>query len=227
MWPELELSVPNSAVFDLHHHQYDTWFDRHPDDYLSELLAVRALLPWSGPALSIGVGTGRFAAPLGIGIGLDPAREMLRYARARGISVVRGIAEALPFADASFTRILSVTTLCFVDDAAAMLAEAFRALAPGGALVLADIDRASPLGQTYLAKQPDNVFYREARFYSGGELHKLLLDNGFVELQWAQTLTQPASGVRVIEPLQPGHGLGGFMVVRACRPRAASTGGDG
>jgi hypothetical protein len=41
-----------------HHQRYDDWFERHHVAYLSELLAVRALLPWGGRGLEIGVGTG-------------------------------------------------------------------------------------------------------------------------------------------------------------------------
>jgi SAM-dependent methyltransferase len=127
---------------------------------------VRALLPWSGRGLEIGVGSGRFAAPLGVEFGIDPAAEMLAYARARGVRVACAVAEALPFADAAFDYALVVTTICFVDDAAAMLAEARRVLKPGGELVIGFIDRTSDLGRHYLAHREENVFYRDARFYS-------------------------------------------------------------
>ncbi|MBE9551448.1 MAG: class I SAM-dependent methyltransferase, partial [Proteobacteria bacterium] len=139
--------MPRTAPFEVHHRLYDDWFVRHAAAYQSELLAVRALLPWRGLGLAIGVGTGRFAAPLGVQVGIDPAYEVLDYAEKRGISVVQGIAEALPFADSSFDYALSVTTICFVDDATAMLTEAYRVLKPGGELVIGFIDRTSDLGQ--------------------------------------------------------------------------------
>ena len=145
---------------------------------------------------------------------------MAARAQARGVSTVQGIAEALPFADASFARILSVTTLCFVDDATAMLAEAYRVLKPGGTLVLGIIDRDSALGQHYLAHQAENVFYRDASFYSGDELHDLVKDGGFGELKWLQTLSQPLPEIRSVEPLRPGHGQAAFVAVRARRPEA-------
>ena len=212
--------MARTAAFDTYHQRYDAWFERHAAAYQSELLAVRALLPWEGIGLSIGVGTGRFAAPLGVQIGIDPAHEVLAYAQARGVAVVRGTAESLPFADASFARILSVTTLCFVDDATAMLAEAYRVLRPGGTLVLGIIDRDSALGQHYLAHQAENVFYRDASFYSGDELQDLLRDGDFGGLEWLQTLSQPLPEIREIEPLRPGRGQAAFVVVRARRPEA-------
>ena len=56
--------MPKAMAFEIHHRRYDEWFVRHAAAYQSELLAVRALLPWRGLGLDIGVGTGRFAAPL-------------------------------------------------------------------------------------------------------------------------------------------------------------------
>ncbi|MEJ2166902.1 MAG: hypothetical protein P8X90_15340 [Desulfobacterales bacterium] len=79
-------------AFDTHHARYETWFTRHAAAYHSELLAIRALLPWRGIGLEIGVGTGRFAAPLGIEIGIDPFMAMLSYPAKRGILAIQGIA---------------------------------------------------------------------------------------------------------------------------------------
>jgi ubiquinone/menaquinone biosynthesis C-methylase UbiE len=170
--------------------------------------------------LSIGVGTGRFAGPLGVRVGIDPARTVLDYAVERGISAVRGVAEALPFADGSFDYALSVTTICFVDDAPTMLEEAYRVLKPGGTLVIGFIDRASDLGEIYLAQQAENIFYREASFFSAPEVERLLCNSGFVEPVWVQTLSKPLKEIREVEPLQPGYGQGGFVVVAANRPDA-------
>jgi ubiquinone/menaquinone biosynthesis C-methylase UbiE len=210
--------MPRTAPFELHHRRYDEWFVRHAADYYSELLAVRALLPWRGRGLAIGVGTGRFAAPLGVQVGIDPARAVLDYAAKRGISTIQAIAEALPFADSSFDYALSVTTICFVDDATAMLTEAYRVLKPGGELVIGFIDRSSDLGHHYLAHQAENVFYREATFYSAVEVERLLHDTGFSETIWVQTLSKPLDQTHDIEPLHAGYGQGAFVVVKANRP---------
>jgi len=209
--------MPRTAPFEVHHRRYDDWFVHHAAAYHSELLAVRALLPWRGLGLAIGIGTGRFAAPLGVQIGIDPVREVLDYAMNRGISTVQAVAEALPFADSSVDYALSVTTICFVDDATAMLTEAHRILKPGGELVLGFIDRTSKLGRHYLAHQAENVFYREATFYSADEVEQLLRDTGFTEPVWVQTLSKTLDETREIEPLRAGYGQGAFVVVKACR----------
>jgi SAM-dependent methyltransferase len=209
---------PRVAPFVHHHRRYENWFERHGAAYLSELIAVRALLPWEGRGLEIGVGSARFAAPLGVEFGIDPAPEMLEYARARGVRVARAVAEALPFGDAAFDHALVVTTLCFVEDAAAMLAEARRVLRPGGALVIGFIDRASALGREYEGHREENVFYRDAKFYSGDEVQRLLAAAGFGTPVWAQTLCGPLAQMREIEPMRAGRGQGSFVVVKASRP---------
>ena len=208
---------PKTAPFKAHHRRYEAWFRRHPAAYHSELLAIRALLPWQGLGLEIGVGTGRFAAPLGVSIGLDPSREVLAYAVERGISCIQAVAEALPFKNAVFDYGLIVTTICFVDNPKTMLNEAHRVLKSKAPLAIGFVDRDSVLGQHYLAHQAESVFYREALFYSALEVARLLGDTGFVDLIWGQTLSKPLKEIHEIEALRDGHGNGGFIVVRAVR----------
>jgi len=206
-----------SAPFEAHHGRYEAWFQRHVAAYYSELLAVHARLPWHGLGIEIGVGTGRFAAPLGIRVGLDPSRAMLAYAIERGVASIQGAAETLPFKDAVFDYGLVVTTICFVDDPQKMLKEAHRVLKSGAPIVIGFVDRTSRLGQQYLAHQDENVFYSEARFYSASEMERLLRNSGFVDRAWGQTLSKPLDEIQEIEPLCDGHGNGGFVVVRAVK----------
>ena len=211
-----------SAPFIFHHKRYDLWFERHSAAWQSELLAVRALLPWQGLGLSIGVGSGRFAAPLGVQIGIDPATEMLAYAEKRGVTTVQAIAEALPFSNNCFDYALSVTTVCFVNNADTMLREAKRVLKPEGALVLGFIDRETKLGQQYLSHQAENVFYRDATLYSAAEIESLLDKNGFTEFCWLQTLFHSLDSISQIEALRDGNGQGAFVVVKARLPESQS-----
>lgn len=80
--------------------------------------------------LEVGLGTGRFAAHLGIKIDVDPSMAMLAYAAERGVLGLQGTAEALPFKSTILDFALVVTTICFVDDPVAMLVEARRVLKP-------------------------------------------------------------------------------------------------
>lgn len=203
------------APFESHTDRYERWFEQHQAAYCSEMLAVRAQMPLQGLGVEIGVGSGRFAAPLGVAIGIDPSFNMLRRARARGVVAVAGVAEALPFADDTFDFMLMVTTICFVDDVRAMLAEAHRVLKRQGDLIIGFIDRESSLGRHYLEQRVENVFYREATFYSAEQVASLLAESGFEAEGWVQTLTQSLELMREVEKTLPGRGQGAFVVVRA------------
>ena len=206
---------PKTAPFDAHHQRYEAWFEKHEAAYISELLALRPFVPWQGKGLEIGVGSGRFAGPLGVQVGVDPSPAMLTHAMERGIEVVQGVAENLPFADHSFDYALIITTICFVNSPVNMLTEARRVLKPGGRVVIGFIDRESDLGQHYLAHQAESVFYRAATFYSADEVEKLLLEAGFSIDNWGQTLARPLPETQQIEPLQAGRGHCAFVVVAA------------
>lgn len=207
--------MARQAAFEANHRRYEDWFERNQAAYVSELLALRTFLPCEGDGLEIGVGSGRFAGPLGVQVGLDPSPAMLKYAERRGVKVVEGVAEDLPFSSGRFDYALLVTTICFLDSPDAMVAEARRVLRPGGRLVIGFIDRESPLGRAYATHQHESVFYRDATFYSADDVAGLLDLGGFRVDAWAQTLAHATLSTREIEPLRPGHGECAFVVVSA------------
>jgi len=207
--------MARTAPFEAHSGRYDKWFMRHEAVYLSELLAVRALLPWKGMGLEVGVGTGRFAAPLGVQFGIDPAPSMLLRARQRGVTCVGGAAEALPFADRAFDYALMVIVLSFLDDPGTALLEIRRILRPGGVVVIGFLDQGCVCGGDYLARHQEKLFFQEATFFDVAGVQRLLADTGFNELCWAQTLFHPPDEITEPEAMQAGHGEGAFVVVRA------------
>ncbi|WP_372985563.1 class I SAM-dependent methyltransferase [Marinobacter sp.] len=199
--------------FEAHHERYESWFDRHREAYVSELLAVRAFVPLEGKGLEVGIGSGRFSAPLGVQYGIDPSPAMLNYARSCGMNVAVAIAEQLPFKACVFDYALVVTTICFVDSASDMLAEIHRVLTPEGKLIIGLIDRESELGAFYQKHKAESVFYRDAEFFSAAEVERLLEDNGFTVNARAQTLFRPLPETTEIEPTLPGRGKGAFVVI--------------
>jgi len=204
-------------MFDALAARYDAWFDAHPAAYASERDLLRRLLPTEGVGLDVGVGTGRFAAALGLEVGVDLSPGMLRLAAGRGVPVALSRAERLPFADGAFARVLSVTTLCFVADPAAMLAEAHRVLMPGGVLVLGMLDCGSPAGRAYFDAQAAGAFFRHARRETAAKVDALLRGAGFTAPEWWQTLTAQPDEAREAEAAVPGHGKGVFAACRAVR----------
>lgn len=203
--------MPRTEPFEAFSDRYDAWFDRHEEAYHAELAAIRQLLPGTAArGLEVGVGTGKFAVPLGVHLGIEPSERMAIKAEQQGITVLRGVAERLPFPAAGFDFVLMVTTICFVDDILQSFREAFRVLQPRGCLVLGFVDRDSQLGQTYLLQKQTNVFYRDATFYSAQEVQGFLLETGFGHLAFRQTLI-PGETRGTVES---GFGKGGFVVAR-------------
>ena len=135
--------MPITEPFEEHTDRYEGWFEAHDYAYQSELRALERLVPDDPDGIEIGVGTGRFAAPLGVQTGIDPAPGMLQRAAERDIAVARGVAEALPFADGAFGTALLVTTVCFVDDLNRTFEEARRVIRSGGRVVVGYIDTRS------------------------------------------------------------------------------------
>ncbi|HET9552514.1 MAG TPA: class I SAM-dependent methyltransferase [Anaeromyxobacteraceae bacterium] len=106
----------------------------------------------AGRTLDLGTGTGRnlpHLPPGVVAVALDPHPQNLAAARARapGVALVRGRAEALPFRDGAFDTVLSGMVLCSVDAPSAALAEIRRVLVPGGAFrAMEHVRSRSPLG---------------------------------------------------------------------------------
>ncbi|MDZ7688121.1 MAG: class I SAM-dependent methyltransferase [Halobacteriales archaeon] len=207
--------TPRSEPFEKHADRYDTWFEEYEYAYESEVNALRELVPPVPDGLSVGVGTGRFAVPLEIGVGVDPSVEMLRHARRRGVESVRGVGEALPFEDGAFDTVLVVTTVCFVDDLGKALQEARRVLSDDGVIVIGYVDADSPLGRRYERRKDENPFYTEATFVTTEELDNELRRAGFVDTKHVQTLFRMPEEMEGPDQVQTGYGDGSFVGLRA------------
>ena len=197
--------------------QYEDWFERNRFAYESELRVIREQLPETGKGMEIGVGSGRFAAPLGIKIGIEPSRKMRELARRRSIKAIEGIAERLPFRDSQFEFALMVTTICFVDDIQVSFQEAYRVLKPGGCLIIGFIDKQSSIGRSYQQHKKNSVFYRIATFYTIDEVVSNLKKVGFKNFNFTQTIFDNLSKIRAIEPIKEGYGEGSFVVISALK----------
>jgi SAM-dependent methyltransferase len=168
--------------------EYDGWFDRHPALFQSELAAIRMLLPPFQKGVEIGVGTGRFAAALGIVHGLEPLEDYAAIARSRGIEVQKGVAEKMPYPDGSFDLALMVTVDCFLDAVPKAFAETHRILKPGGSFLVAFLDKNGALAKKY--EHEGSPSYQNARFHSSAEIVEWMTEAGFSNFRSAQTLFQ-------------------------------------
>lgn len=202
-----------SGVFDKQYKKYDAWYDRRKFAFLSETAALKKVLPKKGKGLEIGVGTGRFAAELGIENGIDPSLKMLKIACLRGINAILGAGENMPFPSMSFDYAAIIITLCFVEKPKEVLKEAARILKNKGRLIIGIVDKDSFLGRFYRKKK--NVFYKKAKFFSVNELTRLLRQTGFNCFSYYQAISVLPEDMNSVEKPRKGFGSCGFAVVSA------------
>jgi SAM-dependent methyltransferase len=138
-----------------------------PDDHLLELGCGGGLL------LRDAVATGARAT------GLDHSAEMVQLARERapGAEVVRGRAECLPFADATFSAIALSVVLLFFAEPVTVLRECRRVLRPGGRL--AAYTTGPELRGTPAAPEP---IASRVHFYSDANLAALARRAGLTDV---------------------------------------------
>lgn len=206
--------MPRITPFENHLALYEAWFVNNPLVFKAELNAVKSLLPAGDFGIEIGVGTGRFASRLGIAFGLEPSACMRSMAAKRGIQVLSGVAEELPLQSAIFDFVLMVTTVCFLDNPYQAFREAHRILKKNGCLLVAFVDRTSPLGKLYETSKQRSDFYREATFYSANEIVEIMEPTGFSRFTFQQTLFHGLAETSADEPVLPGYGKGSFVVLR-------------
>jgi ubiquinone/menaquinone biosynthesis C-methylase UbiE len=205
----------NSKIkpFEQYTERYEKWFEENRFAYLSELEGVKSLLP-EGRGIEIGVGTGRFAEPLGVEFGIDPSIAMLEKAKKKKIKVIGGIGEDLPIISNSFDFALIITTLCFLSNTERTFKEIKRILRKNGFIILGFIDRESFLGKLYIKKKEKNPFYRFANFYSVKEVIERLKIIGFSKPTIKQTIFTFPEKLKQIDDIKDGYGKGGYVITR-------------
>ena len=165
------------SLFDPFYKRYDEWYEKPfgKSAYLLEVECLKRTLDTFGRSLEVGVGTGRFAQALGIEFGVDPSLNMLKIAKERGIKVVQGMGEALPFKSKSFDSVFIIVTICFVEEPDKVIKEAHRVLKDSGALYLGLILKESMWAKFYMEKaKQGHPLYSNARFYSFFELKEIV-----------------------------------------------------
>ena len=202
--------MPKIEPFELYSSAYEDWFVKNENIYKLELQTLKLLIPPNSYGVEIGIGSGRFALPLGIKIGVEPSPAMSEIARGRGIEVVKGVAEDLPFKAGTFDFALLVTTICFVDDIEKTFSEVHRVLKETGCIIVGFVDENSEMGRKYLARKNKSKFYKDANFFSSEDVLNYLTKAGFKNFEIKQTIL-PENKKTLIEN---GFGKGSFVVIK-------------
>ena len=195
--------------------EYDEWFKKNQDIYMAELNVIKELVPSDKFGIEIGIGTGRFALPLGIKVGVEPSEKMAEISRNRGIQVYEGAAEQLPFNNETFDFVLLVTTICFVDDLIESFKEAYRVLKYEGFIIVGFVDKESELGKQYQLKRKKSKFYKDVTFYSVKEVIDFLRKTNFENVVIRQTVFPSRTGR--IDSVEDGYGKGSFVIIKAIK----------
>lgn len=206
-------------VFSKNVSEYEAWYDTYEKVYMSELIALKEQLLKLGEnikGIEVGLGTGRFSEPLGIKEGVEPSEEMARLAMDRGIEIIQGKAERLPYGDYQFDFVLFVT-ICHLDSMRDAMAEAYRVLKPKGSIIVGFLDRDRPIAQNYLDKRKRSTFFKDANFYTVHQVQKFLAKAGFKDMEFVQTLFGELDAINNIQSTKDGYGEGSFVVVKATK----------
>ena len=209
----------NTELFDKYVQDYEAWYDKYPEVYESELAALREQLiklPENIRGIEVGVGTGRFAQPLGIREGIEPSEEMARLAVKRNVEILKGTAENLPYGDLKFDFVLFVT-VCHLNNIRLAIEQAHRVLKHKGTLIIGFLDEDRPVAKAYREKRFNSTFFRNARFYSVKLMQQIIEEAGFKNAEFTQTLFGNLDDIKEIQLPKPGYGEGSFVVVTATK----------
>ena len=78
-----------------------------------------------------------------------------------------------------------------------------------------DVDKDSEIGKIYLKNKEKSVFYKNAEFYSVGEVKLLLSKTGYMIDSIHQTLFGNIKEINKIQNPIKGYGKGSFVVITA------------
>ncbi len=186
--------------------RYDAWFASRWGRY-AWAIETRAVLAALGPpagrkVADVGCGTGQLltvlAAPGADAVGIDSDPAMLGLAARRG-PVLRADAHRLPLAGASLDAAVTVATLEFTASPGQVLAEMARVTRPGGLLIAAALNPASPWG--LLGRPARRAPYNAGCFLPRADLLALGRRHGTARIRGVLFAAEHLPALRALGPV--------------------------
>lgn len=217
------------ALFDSWTAKYDAWFETDSGRRIRQIesdLLLDLLDPLPGESiLDAGCGTGIFTRDiLARGshvIGVDLSEPMLRIAMDRGAGKkFTGVCSdmcALPFADESFDKTLSMTAIEFVREARLAVDELSRVTRQGGCIVLTTLNRLSPWAQRRRRKaKTGHTLFEKIYFRSPDEMRTLVPAGAAIKTAiHFQTQDPISEALKIEEDGKKNHpDKGAFLAIR-------------
>ena len=161
--------------FDLLAPVYERLIPPPDPEVLGSLLGLSAEHGLLDAAGGTGRVSGALAGSAGVVVVCDVSPRMLEQARKKGLETVQAELEALPFADATFDRILLVDAFHHVKDQRVALRELLRVLKPSGRLVIEEPDlRRLPVKVVALLEK---LFLMRSHFRSPATMVQMIVEN--------------------------------------------------
>jgi ubiquinone/menaquinone biosynthesis C-methylase UbiE len=206
-------------AFDTYAKEYDAWYKENKEILESECKLIKSL-DLKGFGIDIGVGTGIFASFSNVSIGIDPAINMLKIAKSKGIEVIRASGEFIPFREKVFDFAIMIATLCFLERPREVLKEIHRILKDNGIFVACILPRNSKWGELYEKKKLEgHRLYKFAHFYTVEEACSLINEMGFKVVMIRSTLRQPPGAFLHVEEPEDGFKDHGFSCIKAIKSK--------
>lgn len=226
--------------FDIYASEYDAWFIENENVLENEVRLVASCLQDAGEILSIGCGSGLFEKILAdrfnirISKGIEPANGMAEIAKKRGFDVIIGTAEETEYGTECYDTILFNGCPCYMQDLHLALTKAYKALRPGGRVVVIDVPKESAYGILYnLAlsvgtwdhpllegAKPKDCYpielVKQANWRTTAEKIEVIEAAGFKDLSFKQTLTlSPHYSHLTVEDPCDGYDKGSYVAITA------------
>jgi ubiquinone/menaquinone biosynthesis C-methylase UbiE len=176
---------------------YDQRYTRSEYGPVLELL-LKFVDTSSNRILEVGCGTGYWLNELGKHKhsvnGVDPSIEMLQMARQKqsGANLIQGLAEALPWHNASFDRLFCINSFHHFTNQKGFIEEVRRVIRPGGGILIIGLDPHTCLDRWWIYDYfPQVIDIDRQRYPPTRAIRELLASNGFSDCVTTEALHWP------------------------------------